>query len=168
MKIGKGTLICDTARVVGSVTTGENCFILFSAVLRGDSGSIKLGDRCNVQDGAVLHADPAHETVVGNDVSIGHGAVVHGCTIGDACIVGIKSVVLNGARLGRGCIVGAGAVVPENAVIPDYSLVVGVPAKVVRTNEAFLERALLNAAVYVKLKTEYDGGTFTVYNNAKL
>lgn len=155
MKVGKGCVVLDTARVVGNVVLAEDVFVLYGAVLRGDAGSIEVGPRSNIQDNAVVHADEPFPARIGADVSVGHGAVVHGCTIGEGTIVGINSVVLNGARVGKGCIIGAGAVVPENAVIPNYSLAVGVPARVVRTNEAFYQRGMLNAAVYQKLKTEY-------------
>ncbi len=116
MKVGKGAVVLDTARLVGNVTLGEDVFVLFGAVLRGDTGTIEVGARSNVQDNAVLHADGPFPCRLGEDVSVGHGAVVHGCTVGDATIVGINAVVLNGASVGRGCIVGAGAVVPEGVV----------------------------------------------------
>lgn len=169
MKIGRGTKICDTARVIGNCTLGENCFVLFGAVLRGDGGTISVGHSSNIQDLACLHADPGFPCVVGNNVSVGHGAVVHGCTIGDDTIVGIKSVVLNGARVGRGCIIGAGAVVKEGMVVPDFSLVVGVPGKIVRTNEAFAEKGRMNAQAYQQLKDNYQGGQYHIWRNeAKL
>lgn len=168
MQIGKGTVICDSARVVGRVKTGVDCFILFGAVLRGDGGTIELGDRVNVQDNAVGHSDPEFPLILGNDVSVGHGAVVHGCRVGPNTIVGMNATILNGAVIGRGCIVGAGAVVGEGVVVPDHSLVVGVPAKVVRKNEAFEQRGALNAAVYNDLRAEYQGKKHFIYGNAKL
>ena len=168
MDIGKGSVICDTARIIGKVRLGRDCFVLFGAVIRGDSGEMVLGDRVNIQDNCVLHSDPGFALTIGNDVSLGHSCVVHGCTIGDACIIGIGATVLNGAKVGKGCIIGAGAVVPERMVIPDHSLVVGVPAKIVKTNPAFEERCLLNAQVYGKLKDEYAEGKHEIWKNSKL
>ena len=94
--------------------------------------------------------------------------VVHGCTVDDCSLIGIKSVILNGAKIGKGCIIGAGAVVPENAVIPDYSLVVGVPGKVIKTNPAFLDRCKFNAEAYLALKDQHEGGVHKIYGDAKL
>ena len=162
MKLGKGTYVCDSARIIGRVECGEDCFFLFGSVARGDGGSISIGDRVNLQDNACIHADPHAPVVVGNDVSIGHGAVVHGCTIESGTIVGMNSTVLNGARVGKGCIIGAGAVVPENAVIPDFSLAVGIPAKVIRTNPAMIEQCMLNSAAYQQLKQQYKAGEFRI------
>ena len=162
MKLGKGTYLCDTARIIGRVQCGENCFFLFGAVVRGDGGTIQIGARVNVQDNACIHADPHAPAVIGDDVSIGHGAVVHGCTIGSGTIVGMNATVLNGAQVGKGCIIGAGAVVPENAVVPDYSLAVGIPAKVVRTNPAMEQQCMLNSAAYQSLKCDYENGAHKI------
>lgn len=155
MKIGVDCVVVDSAIVVGKVTLGSGVFVLYNAVLRGDSGTIMIGERTNIQDNCVIHADPLFPVNIGSDVSVGHAAVIHGCTIGNNCIIGIGAVVLNGAVIGSGCIVGAGCVVSENAVIPPNSLVVGVPGKVIRTSEEYAERALLNAAVYQRLRQDY-------------
>jgi carbonic anhydrase/acetyltransferase-like protein (isoleucine patch superfamily) len=187
MKVGKGAVVSDTARLVGNVTLGENVFVLFGAVLRGDTGTIEVGARSNVQDNAVLHADGPFPCRVGEDVSIGHGAVVHGCTVGEGSVIGINSTVLNGASIGRGCIVGAGAVVPEGAplvflvsfvfllclfsgaVIPDFSLAVGVPARVVRRDESLLQRGKMNAEIYQTLRQQYAAGdTHRIWGKSKL
>lgn len=125
--------VAKTAVVIGDVTIGEECCVLFNAVLRGDCGTyIKLGDRSNVQEGACLHVSPDAPTVVGSDVTIGHGAVVHGCTIGNRTLVGMGATVLDGAQVGEGCLIGAGALVTGSARIPDGMLVIGSPAKAVR------------------------------------
>jgi carbonic anhydrase/acetyltransferase-like protein (isoleucine patch superfamily) len=103
------TVIEDTARIHGDVTLGRGCYVLFGAVLRADGGAkCRVGNNCNIQDNAVLHGDPGFDTVLEENVSVGHGAVVHGCHIGANTIVGMKSVVLNGAKVGRGCLIGAG------------------------------------------------------------
>ena len=118
--------------MLGDVSIGDVSTVLFGAVLRGDSAPLKIGDRSNIQDLAVLHADPGFPLTIGNDVTVGHAAVLHGATIEDEVLIGIRSVILNGARIGKHSIVGAGALIAENKVIPPKSLVMGVPGKVVR------------------------------------
>mgnify|MGYP000169697338 CR=1 FL=1 len=124
--------IADDALVIGSVTLCVEASIWYRAVVRGDSEQISIGARSNVQDGAVLHADPGFPLTIGADVTVGHLAMLHGCTIGDGTLVGIKAVVLNGARIGRNCVVGAGALVTEGKEFPDGSMILGSPAKAVR------------------------------------
>lgn len=121
-------LICDGARVAGDVTLGKGVSIWYNAVLRGDEGAITVGDGTNIQDGAILH----EETHVGAGCTIGHSAVVHGCTVGDNTLIGMGAVVLNGARIGSDCIVGAGALVTGRMDAPDGSMILGSPARVVR------------------------------------
>jgi carbonic anhydrase/acetyltransferase-like protein (isoleucine patch superfamily) len=125
--------VADTATVVGDVELGEQASIWFGAVVRGDNASIRIGARSNVQENAVLHVDPGLPIVVGEGVTVGHLAMLHGCSIGDGSLIGIGAVVLNGARIGRECIVGAGALVTEGKTFPDGSLIVGAPAQAVRT-----------------------------------
>ncbi len=124
--------VAPSASVVGRVSMGERCSVWFGAVLRGDSNTLRLGDRVNVQDGAVLHSDAGFPLVVGDDVTIGHQATVHGCTVEAGCLVGIRAVVMNGAHIGAGSLVGAGALVTEGKVFPSRSLIVGSPAKLLR------------------------------------
>lgn len=124
--------VAPTAAVIGDVTIGERSGVFYSAVVRGDTATITIGEGSNLQDGVVLHADPSFPCTVGSGVSIGHAAVVHGCTIEDDCLIGMGAVVLNGAVVGRGSMVAAGAVVLEGAQIPAGSLVAGVPGKVRR------------------------------------
>ena len=144
------------ATVIGKVTLGENVSIWPGAVLRGDNDSITIGNGSNIQDNAVLHADPGFPLNIGDNVTIGHQAMLHGCTIGDGTLIGIQAVVMNGAVIGEDCLVGAGALVPEGKVFPDRKLIVGAPAKVVRelTDEdiAKMHRA---APGYVKRQTMY-------------
>lgn len=124
--------IHGAAVVIGRVSLGARASVWPTAVVRGDIEEITVGDDTNVQDGAVLHADPGMPCVVGDRVTIGHQATVHGCTVGDECLIGIGATVLNGARIGSQSIVGAHALVPEGMVVPEGVLVVGVPAKVRR------------------------------------
>lgn len=124
--------LAPTSAVTGRVHVGAGASVWYGASLRGDSSEVTLGPRSNVQDNAVIHADPGHPATVAEDVSIGHAAVVHGATVGSGTIIGMGAVVLNGAVIGRGCLVAAGAVVLEGTVVPDGSLVAGVPAKVRR------------------------------------
>ena len=118
--------------VIGQVTLAENVSVWYGAVLRGDNDRISIGPDSNVQEGCVLHTDHGQPLVIGQGVTVGHQAMLHGCTIGDHTLIGIQSVVLNGARIGRHCIVGAGALVTEGKEFPDGVLIVGAPAKVAR------------------------------------
>ena len=124
--------VADSAELIGKVTLAEDASVWYGAVLRGDSELITLGRNTNVQDGSVLHADPGVPLTLGDDVSVGHQAMLHGCRIGDGTLVGIQAVVLNGAKIGRQCIVGAGALVTEGKEFPDGWLIVGAPARAVR------------------------------------
>ena len=141
--------VASGARVIGGVTLGEGASVWYNAVLRADSATITVGAGSNVQDNVSVHVDPGHPVVIGANVSVGHNAVVHGCSIGDGSLIGMGSVILSGAVIGAGSLIAGGAVVLEAAVIPPGSLVAGVPAKVRRelTDE---ERAglLRNAQVY--------------------
>ncbi len=131
-RIGNQVFVADSADVIGSVILGDHASVWFNAVIRGDTDTITIGAGSNVQDNAVIHTDPGIQVEIGANVTIGHSAVVHGCTIGDYSLIGINAVILNGARVGRYCLIGANALVPEGMQIPDNSLVLGTPAKVVR------------------------------------
>jgi carbonic anhydrase/acetyltransferase-like protein (isoleucine patch superfamily) len=124
--------IADGAQLVGDVVLGPGTSVWFNAVLRGDTERISVGTGSNVQDGAILHADPGFPCTVGAGVVTGHGAILHGCQIGDDCLIGMGATILNGARIAPGSIVAAGAVVPEGKEFPPRSLIMGVPAKLVR------------------------------------
>ncbi|TNF19414.1 MAG: gamma carbonic anhydrase family protein [Rhodobacteraceae bacterium] len=142
--------IAPNAYVIGNVTLGRDVGVWFAATIRGDNDPITIGDRTNVQDGAVLHSDPGSPLTIGSDVTIGHGAIVHGCTLGDTSLIGMGATILNGARIGRNCIVGANALVTEGKEFPDNSLIVGAPAKAVRTlDEAAIEGLRKSAEGYV-------------------
>ena len=130
MKIHESVLIAPGAQVRGDVTIGAESSVWYNAVLRGDEAPIVVGRRTNIQDCAVLHGNGDDHVVLGDDVSIGHGAIVHGCTVEDGAMIGMGAVVLNGARIGRGALVAAGALVPEGMEVPAGTLAVGCPAKV--------------------------------------
>jgi len=129
---GSEHYVAHNATVIGSVELGERASVWFGAVVRGDDERIVLGEECNVQDGAVLHADPGYPLVLERGVTVGHMAMLHGCHVGEHTVVGIKTVILNGARIGRNCILGANALIPEGKEIPEGSLVVGMPGRVKR------------------------------------
>jgi carbonic anhydrase/acetyltransferase-like protein (isoleucine patch superfamily) len=126
------TYVAPNASLIGKVTLGEQASVWFGAVLRADNEPITLGTGSNVQENAVLHTDPGFPLVVGDRVTIGHQAMLHGCTVGDGSLVGVQAVVLNGAVIGKQCLVGAGAIVTERKIFPDRSLILGAPAKLVR------------------------------------
>src|SRR5690606_22772786 len=124
------------AEVMGRVALGEHASVWYGCVVRGDTEAIRIGRNSNVQDGSVLHADEGVPLTIGDNVTVGHQVMLHGCTVGDGSLIGIQAVVLNHARIGRNCIVGAGSVVTEGKEFPDNSLIVGAPAKAIRTLDA--------------------------------
>ena len=153
-----------TATIIGNVTIGENCGIWPNSVIRGDQNSIVIGKNSNVQDCCVVHVDNVNQTIIGNNVSLGHGAVVHGAKIEDNVIVGMKAVILNGAEIGKGSVIAAGALVKQGMVVPPGSLVVGVPGKIAREGDVSLEEyALKNAKTYVELAQKYKSGKFVEF-----
>ena len=156
---GSGHYIAPNATLIGRVILEDRASVWFNVVVRGDNDPIVIGPRSNVQDGSILHTDDGVPLTLGEDVSVGHAVVLHGCTIGDGSLVGIKSVVLNHAVVGRDCLIGAGALIPEGKVIPDRSLVLGVPGKVVRTLTDDEVRGLRDiAAHYVENARRYRAG----------
>ena len=143
--------IADNATVIGSVVLEQNASIWFNAVLRGDNDVITVGENSNVQDGSVLHTDGGFPLTIGKNVTIGHKVMLHGCVIGDNSLIGINAVVLNGAKIGKNFLIGANALIPEGKVIPDGSLVMGSPGKVVREMTADQIKGLeLSALHYVE------------------
>jgi len=124
--------VADSASVMGNVHLARNVGIWFGAVIRGDNDPITIGESSNIQDNCVLHSDEGMPLTIGSYVTVGHKAILHGCTIGDNTLIGMNAVILNGARIGRNCLIGANALIPEGKVIPDNSLVMGMPGKVVR------------------------------------
>lgn len=156
-KIADSAYIDPSAQVIGQVTIGERSSIWPNAVLRGDVNTITVGDESNVQDNSVLHCDPGEFRLqIGNRVTIGHLAMVHGCTVEDGCLIGIGAIILNGARIGKGSVVAAGAVVPEGMQVPPASMVMGVPAKIRReVTPEEQERFRVNAQSYVQNAKRY-------------
>jgi carbonic anhydrase/acetyltransferase-like protein (isoleucine patch superfamily) len=153
---GEECFIADNATVIGSVVLHQQASVWFNAVVRGDSEIIIIGERTNIQDAAVLHADPGFPLTLGKNVSVGHQAMLHGCTVGDGSLVGIGAIILNGAVIGRGCIIGAGAVIPEGKNYPDGVLVLGAPGKVMRELKPEEKEGLLeNADIYVRRSKLY-------------
>lgn len=132
LEAGDNVWIADNATVIGSVVLGNNVSIWFNCVLRADNDVIRIGDDSNIQDGSVLHIDPGTPLTIGKGVTVGHKVMLHGCEIGDYCLIGINAVVLNRVKIGKNCIIGANALVPEGMEIPDNSLVLGSPAKVIK------------------------------------
>jgi carbonic anhydrase/acetyltransferase-like protein (isoleucine patch superfamily) len=144
------------ATIIGDVTIGKQVGIWFGAVIRADKDRIVIGDRSNIQDNCVVHTSKGHPVILGTDVSVGHGAILHGCTIGNRVLVGMGSIVLNGVTIGDGTVIGAGAVITEGKLIPPGSVVVGVPGKIVKeADSAQQEQILKNAASYIELAGEY-------------
>lgn len=142
--------IAPDAHVIGKVKLHKDVGIWFGAVLRGDNELIEIGEGSNVQEHSMLHTDMGFPLTVGKGCTIGHRAILHGCTIGDNSLVGMGAIVLNGAKIGNNCLVGAGALVTEGKVFPDNSLIVGVPAKAIRTlDDAAIEGLRKSAASYV-------------------
>ncbi|QIO05168.1 gamma carbonic anhydrase family protein [Acinetobacter shaoyimingii] len=146
--------VADTATVIGQVEFGQQVSVWFGAVIRGDNSKIRIGNYSNVQENAVLHTDPGIDLIVGDYVTIGHQAMLHGCTIGDNSLIGINAVILNNAVIGKNCIIGANALIPEGKVIPDNSLVMGSPGKVVKTlddqAEVMLKMSAMHYAAHYK------------------
>ncbi len=161
--VDKSTFVHKTAVIIGSVKIGKNCGIYPYAVIRGDENTIDIDDGTNVQDNCVIHCDVDHPVKIGKNVSLGHCSMVHGAIIGDDCLIGINSTVLNGARIGSGSIVGANALVPSGMIVPENSLVVGVPGKILKEDKEFSKKNIKNADTYKKLSKKYKDGQFVVY-----
>ncbi|MDG1499905.1 MAG: gamma carbonic anhydrase family protein [Planctomycetota bacterium] len=151
-----GAAMADNARITGEVELGKDTTIWFGVVIRGDDALVKIGKRTNVQDLTMVHADPGVPNVIGDDVTIGHGCVLHGKSVGDGSLIGMGAILLGGSVVGKQCIVAAGAVVRENFVVPDGSLVAGVPAKVLRPVSEEEKKQLEHSAEgYVKKLSLY-------------
>jgi carbonic anhydrase/acetyltransferase-like protein (isoleucine patch superfamily) len=155
-RISQSAFIANEAIVIGDVTLGERSSVWPGAIIRGDNEPITIGRGTNVQEAAVLHADPGCPLTIGDNVSIGHQAMLHGCTIGEGSLIGIQAVVMNRAIIGKDCLVGAGAIVTEGKTFPDRSLILGAPAKMVReVTERDLEMMRTNAEDYAKRQDRY-------------
>ncbi|MEZ5614445.1 MAG: gamma carbonic anhydrase family protein [Rhodocyclaceae bacterium] len=148
--------VAETAAVIGAVLIEDGASVWFNAVIRGDNELITLGRASNVQDGAVLHTDPGYPITLAAEVLVGHQAMLHGCTVGEGSLIGIQAVVMNGAVIGKECLIGAGALIPEGKAIPDRSLVLGSPGKVVRQlSDAEAAAIRLGCAQYAERARRY-------------
>lgn len=163
-KIHASCYVDPAAVIIGDVEIAENCSIWPGAVIRADMGTIKIGPGSSVQDNCVIHESDSNPVIIGKDVSLGHGCVVHGAVIHDEVIIGINSTILNGADIGAGSIVGANAVVKAGMVIPPGSLVLGVPGKIIRSgDESLMPDIRQNARNYHRLRDEYKAGKYERY-----
>lgn len=155
--IKKAAFVADSADVIGNVKLDSNASVWYSAVLRGDSGSIVIGKNSNIQDNCTVHCSiGGYNVIIGDNVTVGHNAVIHGCTIGDNCLIGMGSVILNGAIINKNCVVGAGSLITERKEFPEGSLILGSPARVVRQlEEKDIKGIKENADEYIMLAHEH-------------
>ncbi len=155
-KIDPSVFVAKGAVVLGDVTIDKNCSVWYNATVRSTESYIQIGEGSNVQDNAVIHVGYTNPTIIGSYVTIGHGAIIHGCTIEDNALIGMGAIVLNGAKIGKNCIIAAGALVPQNKEIPDNSLVMGTPGKIVRqvTEEEIVQNRE-NAEHYINERSIY-------------
>ena len=163
-RLGQNTWVARSADVIGNVTLGEACAVWFGCVVRGDVHRIEIGDRTNIQDLSMIHVthyknpdmSDGHPTIIGSDVTVGHRVMLHGCTIGDACLIGMSATILDGAVIGKESIVGAGALVTKNKVFPPRSLIMGSPAKAVRSlADEEVAELYASARRYVAFKEDF-------------
>lgn len=152
MEMGKDVFIASTATVVGNVSLGNNASVWYGAVIRADVEEIRIGNNTNIQDTAVLHADYGEPTLIADNVTVGHGAIVHGAIVGEGSLIGMRATILNRAKIGKYCIIGAHALVTEGMEVPDFSMVLGVPAKIVKQLPVEIaDRLLESAKHYVEM-----------------
>jgi len=161
--IDKSSYIAPSAVIIGDVTIGKNCGVFPNAVIRGDQNSIEIGDGSNVQDCCVIHVNESNNVKIGKNVSIGHLAMIHGANIEDECLIGINATVLNGAIIGSGSVIGANALVTAGTKIPNNSLVIGTPGKIIKQDKDLLDMIKSNAEIYKKLSHKHLNGEFDVY-----
>ncbi len=158
-KIHESAWVADSAQVIGHVELAQDSSVWFGTVIRGDTSTIRIGRGSNIQDSSVLHADEGMPLVIGDNVTVGHQVMLHGCTVGDGSLIGIQAVVLNGAKIGKNCLVGAGSLVTEGKEFPDGSMILGSPAKVVRQLSAEQIAGLkMSAQHYVDNARRYQTG----------
>jgi carbonic anhydrase/acetyltransferase-like protein (isoleucine patch superfamily) len=163
LDIHESNFIANTAVIIGNVQIEKKCGVFPNAVLRGDENTIKIGEGSNVQDCAVIHVNSEHRVNIGKNVSIGHSSVIHGSTIEDNVIIGMNATIMNGAKIGKGSIIGANALVTEGKKIPSYSLVIGVPGKIVKKDKEFEKICIKNAEIYKKLSMDHKKGKYNYY-----
>ena len=157
--IHESAWVADSAQVMGNVILAESSSVWFGVVVRGDTETITVGRGSNIQDNSVLHADIGMPLVIGDNVTVGHQVMLHGCTIGDGALIGIQAVILNGAKIGKNCLVGAGALVTEGKEFPDGCMILGSPAKAVRQlSDAQIEGLKMSAQHYMDNARRYKAG----------
>lgn len=158
VKKGNDVYIAPNATVIGNIELGDESSVWFGAVIRGDNDYIKIGKQSNIQDTVVLHVDEGVPVEIGNNVTVGHGAIIHGATVDDNCLIGIRATLLNNVKVGKNCIIGAHSLVTEGQIIPDNSLVLGSPAKIIKTlTDIQIQKIKQNSLNYVKKGKEYLG-----------
>lgn len=158
-QIAPSAWVAPDANLIGRIVLAADSSVWFGATLRGDNEEIRLGQRSNIQENCVLHTDMGYPLTIGVDCTIGHRAMLHGCTIGDGTLIGMGATILNGAKIGRGCLIGACALITEGKEIPDFSLVMGSPGKVIRTLDGEAQaRVLRSAASYVENAARFRAG----------
>ena len=157
-RVAPSAYVDESAQVIGDVVIGEESSVWMNAVVRGDVNHIRIGSRTNVQDGTIVHVmrDPSHPTTVGDDVTVGHGVVLHGCTVANRCLIGMGAILLNGSSVGEDCIVAAGTLLPEGMAVPGRSLVMGSPGRVRRAlTDDEIAFILQSAQNYVTYRLDY-------------
>jgi carbonic anhydrase/acetyltransferase-like protein (isoleucine patch superfamily) len=155
-QLDEESFVAPSAQLIGDVIIKRKASVWFNAVLRGDIARIVIDEESNFQDGSVAHGDAGFDTVIGRHVTIGHNTVIHGCTIGDGSLIGMGATVLTGAKIGKECLIAAGALVGENMIIPDHSVVMGVPARIVKeVSPAMLERLYYSGQHYLDILPDY-------------
>lgn len=151
-KIHRTAFVAEGARIIGDVTLKKESSVWYNSVLRADINKITIGERSNIQDNSVIHLENDQGVYVGNDVTVGHNVILHGCSVEDGALIGMGAIIMNGAIVGKGSVIGAGAVIKQNMIIPDFSLVIGVPAKINKTlNKDTYKQNVKWAKKYVKL-----------------
>ena len=166
-KIHESCFIAHNAEIIGKVTIEKNCGIYFNAIIRAEQNTIEIGEGSNIQDCCIIHVDYAHKVKIGKNVSIGHGAVIHGATIEDDCLIGINATVLNGAKIRSGSIIGANALVTVNMEVPKNSLVLGVPGKIMKQDETLIDIIRANAETYRELSQNHKEKKYIRYASEK-
>ena len=167
-EIHKSSFVAKTAVIIGNVKIGKNCGVFPNAVIRGDQNSISIDNGSNVQDCCVIHTDEKHQVIIGKNVSIGHSAIVHGASLEDECLIGMNATILNGAKIGRGSIIGANTLIKTDMTVPENSMVLGTPGKIVKYDENFREIARHNAEIYKILSKNHLSGKYMIYKENKL
>ncbi len=158
VRLGKSVYVAESAVIIGDVTLGDGVSVYDNTIIRGDMDTITIGENTNIQDNCTIHVDDGYPTTIGKGVSVGHNAVIHGARIGNYVVVGMGAIVMNGATIGDGSVIGAGSVVTQNFRSEEESLILGVPARVVKKDSGYREYAVKNYKEYVKLREGYLSG----------